>query len=104
MMMAGFLVMLLLCLFIAFYSRDMLGRLIAVGVLTLLLAHIFQNVGMNLLLMPITGIPLPLISYGGTFVIIVMSMLGLVQSVWVHRVDVEEEEERPGQLAVDHLD
>jgi rod shape determining protein RodA len=59
---------------------------------------------MNLLIMPITGIPLPLISYGGTFVVTVMSMLGLVQSVWIHRVDVEEEQVRPGQLEVDHLD
>ena len=104
MMMSGFLVMLLLCLFVAFYSRDMLGRLIVVGVLTLMLSHIFQNIGMNLLIMPITGIPLPLISYGGTFVVTVMSMLGLVQSVWIHRVDVEEEQVRPGQLEVDHLD
>ncbi len=103
MMIAGFMVMLLLCLFVAFYSRDMLGRLIVVGVLTLILSHIFQNVGMNLLIMPITGIPLPLISYGGTFLIIVMAMLGLVQSVWVHRVD-EEEEEKRSELQIDHLD
>jgi rod shape determining protein RodA len=40
---------------------------------------------MCVLLMPITGIPLPLISYSGTFVVICMLLLGLVQSVWVHR-------------------
>lgn len=40
---------------------------------------------MCVLLMPITGIPLPLVSYSGTFVVICMFLLGLVQSVWVHR-------------------
>ncbi|NNE91696.1 MAG: FtsW/RodA/SpoVE family cell cycle protein [Verrucomicrobiales bacterium] len=103
-MLSAFMVLLLLCLFVAFYSRDMLGRLITVGVLTLILAHIFQNVGMNLLIMPITGIPLPLISYGGTFAVIIMSLLGLVQSVWIHRVEVEEEEDPHSELDIDQLD
>ena len=51
----------------------------------LFFAHIFENIGMCVQLMPITGIPLPLISYSGTFVVICMFLLGLVQSVWVHR-------------------
>ncbi len=88
-MLTAFLLLLLLCLFVAFYSRDMLGRLIVVGVVGLFFAHIFQNVGMNLLLMPITGIPLPLISFGGTFLLMVLFLLGIVQSVWVHRNDRE---------------
>jgi len=88
---AGFMLMLLQCLFVAFYSRDMVGRLIVVGVVALIFAHIFQNVGMNVLLTPITGIPLPLFSYGGTFVVIVMFLLGMVQSVWIHRVDYDGE-------------
>ncbi len=104
MMLSGFLLLQMLCLFVAFYSRDMMGRLIVVGVVGLFFAHIFQNVGMNLLIMPITGIPLPLISYGGTFVIIVMFLLGLVQSVWVHRSYDEETTEKPEGLSVDHLD
>ncbi len=88
-MLTAFLLLLLLCLFVAFYSRDMLGRLIVVGVVGLFFAHIFQNVGMNLLLMPITGIPLPLISFGGTFLLMILFLLGVVQSVWVHRNDRE---------------
>lgn len=92
---AGFMLMLLQCLFVAFYSRDMLGRLLVVGVVGLIFAHIFQNIGMNVLLTPITGIPLPLISYGGTFVVIVMFLLGMVQSVWIHRVDYSENTHRP---------
>lgn len=88
-MLTAFLLLLLLCLFVAFYSRDMLGRLIVVGVVGLLFAHIYQNVGMNLLLMPITGIPLPLISSGGTFLAMILLLLGVVQSVWVHRNDLD---------------
>lgn len=106
-MLTGFLLLLFQCLFVAFYSRDMLGRLIVVGVVGLLFAHIFQNVGMNLLLTPITGIPLPLVSFGGTFVVIVMFLLGLVQSVWVHRNIAEApaipEPETPTPLPIDSL-
>ena len=95
--------LLLQSIFVAFYSRDMMGRLLVVGVVGLFFAHIYQNVGMNLLIMPITGIPLPLISYGGTFVVIIMFMLGLVQSVWIHRIDPETLIERPS-MQIDHLD
>ena len=72
-------------LFIAFYSRDVCGRLLVSLVVALFFAHIFESIGMCVLIMPITGIPLPLISYSGTFVVICMFLLGLVQSVWIHR-------------------
>ena len=78
--------LLIQCLFIAFYSRDSSGRIISAAVVALLFAHIFENIGMCVLLTPITGIPLPLVSYSGTFVVMCMFLLGLVQSVWVHRV------------------
>ena len=81
----GFSLLLIQCLFIAIYSRDFSGQIIAAGVVALLFAHIFENIGMCVSLMPITGIPLPLISYSGTFVLICMFLLGLVQSIWVHR-------------------
>jgi len=77
--------LLLQCIFVAFYSRDQLGRLIAVGAVSMLFFHIFWNIGMCLLLVPIAGIPLPLISYGGTFMLCIMFLLGMIQSVWVHR-------------------
>jgi len=77
--------LLIQCLFIAFYSRDLAGRLIVGGVVGLFFAHVFENIGMCVLLTPITGIPLPLVSYSGTFVVICMFLLGLVQSVWLHR-------------------
>jgi rod shape determining protein RodA len=77
--------LLVLCLFVGTYARDPMGRLIVGGVVAVFFAHIFENIGMCVVLMPITGIPLPLISYSGTFVVMCMFMLGLVQSVWVHR-------------------
>jgi rod shape determining protein RodA len=77
--------LLIQALFIAFYSRDMCGRLIVSLVVALFFAHVFESIGMCVLLMPITGIPMPLVSYSGTFVVICMMLLGLVQSVWIHR-------------------
>jgi len=77
--------LLLQCIFVSFYARDQLGRLIVVGVAAMLFAHAMQNMGMNVLMMPITGLPLPFTSYGGTFLVMCMFLMGLVQSVWVHR-------------------
>ncbi len=81
----SFALLLIQGLFIAFYSRDIAGRLIVCMVVALFFAHIYENIGMCVLLLPITGIPLPLVSYSGTFVVICMFLLGLVQSVWIHR-------------------
>lgn len=74
-------------LFIAFYSRDVSGRLLAALVVALFFSHVFESIGMCILLLPITGIPMPLVSYSGTFVVMCMFLLGLVQSVWIHRHD-----------------
>ncbi len=84
----GFTAMLLGILHIAIMSRDFLGRMICAGVLALLFAHFFENVGMCIGLTPITGIPLPLISYGGTFLLICLALIGVVQSVWTGRDEV----------------
>ncbi len=89
----AFLFMLLLSLTVAFFARDALGRLLATGIIALIFGHIFEHMGMNIGLLPITGIPLPLVSYGGTFLIVVMSLLGLLQSVWIHRNTMLEESE-----------
>lgn len=84
-MLSGFSLLIFQCIFVAFYARDQMGRLIVVGVIAAMMTYIFMNVGMNVLLVPITGLPLPFISYGGTFMVVVLFMFGLVQSVWVHR-------------------
>jgi len=69
----------------ALFSRDKPGRLLAVGVATMLFFHVTVNIAMTIGLMPITGLPLPLISYGGSFMISTMCALGLVESVYVRR-------------------
>ena len=69
---------------IAWRCPDDRGRLLAIGVCTLIFAHIYVNIAMSIGLMPITGLPLPLISAGRTFLVVVMAALGLVQSVAVH--------------------
>ncbi len=84
-LLTAFALLLIQGLFIAFYSRDLTGRLLVCLVVALFFAHIFESIGMCVLIMPVTGIPLPLISYSGTFVVICMFLLGLVQSVWIHR-------------------
>ena len=81
--------LLLTCLFVAFFAGDQLGLLLVIGVAALIFTHIFQNVGMTISLLPITGVPLPLISYSGSFVLIIMFGLGIVNSVWIHRKQVE---------------
>jgi rod shape determining protein RodA len=81
--------LLLTCLFVAFFARDQLGLLLVIGVAALIFTHIFQNVGMTISIVPITGVPLPLISYSGSFVLIIMFGLGIVNSVWVHRKELE---------------
>jgi len=80
---------LLWCVWVAARARDKVGALLAVGVMTMLFTHIFVNIGMTIQVVPITGIPLPFISYGGTFVIACLAAMGLVQSVWVHRKNFE---------------
>ncbi len=66
-------------------SKDTMGHLMSVGIASMLLFHIWENIGMNLGLMPITGIPLPFFSYGGTFQIMILSCVGLVMSLRFHR-------------------
>ncbi|MEX2381503.1 MAG: rod shape-determining protein RodA [Opitutales bacterium] len=69
----------------ALRATDNFGRLIAVGILTMLSVHVTINVAMTIGLMPIVGLPLPLVSYGGSFIVSMMLALGLVQSVHVRR-------------------
>jgi rod shape determining protein RodA len=70
---------------IAGQARDRLGRLLAVGVVALLCSHVFINIGMNIRLMPVTGVPLPLLSYGGSSVVGSLIAMGLMQNVYRYR-------------------
>jgi rod shape determining protein RodA len=82
---SGMALLLLQSIFVAFCARDQLGRLIVVGVVAMFFVHTFQNAGMNLVMLPVIGLPMPFISYGGTFVVVTLFLMGMVQSVWVHR-------------------
>jgi len=84
-LLGGMALMLLQGIFVAFCARDQLGRLIAVGVVAMFFVHTFQNAGMNLVMLPVIGLPMPFVSYGGTFVVVTLFLMGMVQSVWVHR-------------------
>ncbi len=70
---------------IASQARDHLGQLLAVGVVTLLFCHVFINIGMNIRLMPVTGIPLPLLSYGGSSVVCSVIAIGILHNVHIYR-------------------
>lgn len=82
---SAFTLLLMTCLFVAFFAGDQLGLLLVVGIAALIFTTIFQNIGMTIALLPITGVPCPLISYSGSFVLMIMFGLGLVNSVWIHR-------------------
>lgn len=66
-------------------APDRFGELLAGGVFVVVLVQVVQNVGMNIGVLPIAGIPLPLISYGGSATITTLAALGLAQSVMVRR-------------------
>jgi rod shape determining protein RodA len=68
-------------LHVATISRDRFGVLIAVGVATIFLFHVFVNIGMTMGIMPVTGIPLPFISYGRSSLVVSIVSLGLLQSI-----------------------
>jgi len=70
---------------IARLAKDQLGALIATGALALVAWHVFENMGMNMGLVPVTGIPLPLVSYGGSSVVAILVLVGLVESVHMRR-------------------
>ncbi len=64
-------------------SKNLFGTLIAGGILAMLMFQIFVNVGMTIGIMPITGVPLPLLSYGGSSVIVTFIAVGLLQSIYI---------------------
>ena len=83
-LLALFGVLLLSCCRAAFAAEDGCGRILALGVATLVFAHVYINIAMSIGVLPITGLPLPFISSGRTFLIVTMCALGLVQNVSIH--------------------
>ncbi len=72
-------------LLLARNSTDMAGSLLAVGVVTLLAFHVFVNVGITIGILPVTGLPLPFLSYGGSFYLTTMTSIGILLSVNARR-------------------
>jgi len=70
---------------IAIRSRNQFGRLLAVGIACNIFLYIFINIAMVMGLIPVVGVPLPLISYGGTAMLTIMAALGLIMSIYIHR-------------------
>ncbi len=68
-------------------SRDLFGKFIVGGVTMVIFFQAFVNIGMNIGIMPVAGLSLPFLSYGGSFIVITLIFVGLVQSVWIRRVD-----------------
>ncbi len=70
-------------------ATDNFGRLLGVGILTITIIQILVNIGMNLGIMPITGIPLPLVSYGGSALLFFMLSFGIILSIGVNKEKIE---------------
>jgi rod shape determining protein RodA len=84
-----FAVLLLRALVVAYRAKDRFGLFLSVGIIAMLLFHVVINVGMNMGIMPVTGIPLPFVSYGGTSLLIDMACIGLLESVAVRHKKIE---------------
>jgi len=81
----AFLGVILCCLRTAALASDDLGCYVAAGVAAVIFTHVYINIGMTVQAAPIIGIPLPFVSYGGSFMVSVMICAGMVQSVHVRR-------------------
>lgn len=80
-----FMILLLRCIHIAKAAKDTYGMLICVGVTGMYLFHVLENIGMTIGIMPVTGIPLPFVSYGGSSLITNLLAIGLVINVGMRR-------------------
>ena len=78
-------------LMVAAAARDRFGYLLGVGMAAMVAFHVFVNVGMTQRLMPVTGLPLPFMSYGGSFYLAMSLGLGMVHAVWLRRSPVPGE-------------
>lgn len=70
---------------IAALAKDSAGRLVAGGIAAMWLVHIMVNIGMAVGMMPVKGMPLPFVSYGGSNMLTMMAAVGLLQSIYIHR-------------------
>lgn len=84
-LLALYLMIILRCLYIAVYAQDSFSRLVAGALTMTFFIYVFVNVGMVSGLLPIVGVPLPLVSYGGTSIVTLMAAFGILMSIHTHR-------------------
>jgi len=84
-LMGLYLALLMACLSICASSIDLYGSLVAAGIMSMWAFQIFENAGMTMGLMPITGIPLPFMSYGSSFLVTSLACVGVLLSIWRRR-------------------
>jgi len=80
-----FLILISWCLKISFHARDLVGTLISFGIAMLIFWQVFTNIGMVLGILPVVGIPLPFLSYGGSSVVVLLTGMGLLMSISMRR-------------------
>ena len=80
-----FFILIFYCYIIALNARSQFGRLLALGLTSMFSLHVFINVGMVMGLLPVVGVPLPLLSYGGTMMMTILIAFGLIMNVDIHR-------------------
>jgi rod shape determining protein RodA len=85
MLLGMYLAMLVIALEISAQSRDLFGSLIVAGIISMWTFQILENMGMTMGLMPITGIPLPFMSFGSSFMVTNLVAVGMLLSVWARR-------------------
>lgn len=73
------------CIYIAWHSTEKYGSFIVMGLTAMFLAHFIENIGMNIGLLPVTGIPLPFISYGASSVVSNLIAVGIILSISIHK-------------------
>ncbi|MCL1854411.1 MAG: rod shape-determining protein RodA [Clostridia bacterium] len=81
----AYLLMIVRLLYLAYFTLDRFGQMVIIGVMGMFLFHIMENLGMNIGLMPVTGIPLPFVTYGGSSLVTNMACIGLVLNVVKNR-------------------
>ncbi len=93
-LLVAFAMLLLHLLLISRRAQDNFGALVCIGLFSMLGFQIIENIGMNLGLLPVTGIPLPFISYGGTSLVISLLCIGLALSISAKKLSTSDEQEQ----------
>lgn len=83
-----YLILLLYLMDVALKSKDISGMILAYGIVVMLSFHIIVNIGMTLAVLPVVGVPLPLMSYGGTFLVTTMISLGIIHNIKMKRFEL----------------